>query len=198
MVTAFEPFGGESINPTEVILRQLPDRVGAFELKKVLLPVEFVRAREIACAEYDSARPRAVVMLGQAGGHGAVTPETAAKNLMNANFPDNAGYAPKNVPVSESGPETLRCTADAEKIVRAVRSLGIPCERSDDAGTFVCNALLYAMLEHDGGEVPTTFIHVPYVREQNHSDKPFMETDDLFRAVLAVLRSVTDGLTETE
>jgi pyroglutamyl-peptidase len=194
LVTAFEPFGGEKINPTELILRQLPDRIGAFALKKALLPVEFVRAREIACAEYDKLGPSAVVMLGQAGGRTSVTPETTGKNLMNAKISDNAGYEPRGVPVSEGGPETLRSTADVAGIVDAVRALGIPCEISDDAGAYVCNALLYGMLEHNGGTVPTVFIHVPFVREQGHADKPFMELDDIYRAVVAAVGSVAEVL----
>ena len=197
LVTAFEPFGGEKINPTETVLRRLPDRIGAIALKKALLPVEFVRAREIACAEYDSAKPCAVVMLGQAGGRAAITPETTGKNLMNARIPDNAGFTPHGVPVSEGGPETLRSTADIAGIADAVRSIGIPCEISDDAGVYVCNALLYGMLEHNGGAVPTVFIHVPYSSEQGHADKPFMEQDDIYRAVAAALGSVAMGIIES-
>ena len=197
LMTAFEPFGGEKINPTELVLRQLPDRIGAIALKKAILPVEFVRAREIACAEYDKLGPSAVVMLGQAGGRASVAPETTGKNLMNAKIPDNAGFTPHGVPVSEGGPETLRSTADVRGIADAIRSVGIPCEISDDAGAYVCNALLYGMLEHNGGAVPTVFVHVPYSREQGHADKPFMKQDDIYRAVVAAVGSVAMEIIES-
>ena len=71
------------------------------------------------------------------------------------------------------------------------------CEISDDAGVYVCNALLYGMLEHNGGAVPTVFIHVPYSSEQGHADKPFMEQDDIYRAVSAALGSVAMGIIES-
>ena len=92
LVTAFEPFGGEKLNPTELILKRLPDTVSSYTVKKLLLPVEFARAPELTLAEYDRLTPAAVLMLGQAGGRSAVTPEIRARNIMNASLPDNAGY----------------------------------------------------------------------------------------------------------
>ena len=194
LVTAFEPFGGETMNPTVAILGELPETVGSFALRKLLLPVEFVRARETACAEYDRLRPAAVVMLGQAGGRSTVTVETTGKNVMNGRIPDNSGYEPHGEPVDENGPEKLFSSADVDGIVRAVSAVGIPCERSDDAGEYVCNALLYGMLYHNGGKVPTVFIHVPYATEQGHIDKPSMEIRDMTRASLAAIRSVTEQI----
>ena len=72
------------------------------------------------------------------------------------------------------------------QIIDSVRSLGIPCERSDSAGEFVCNCILYSMLDHNKGEVPTGFIHMPYIKEQGHEDKPYMElTEDYFKSISA-------------
>jgi len=187
LVTAFEPFGGEAMNPTRMILERLPDRIGACALRKLVLPVAFVRAGETACAEYDRVSPAAVIMLGQAGGRSAVTPETTAKNLMTAKIPDNAGYQPQNVPIVPGGPDILRSTFSVSRIVEAVRALNIPCEPSDDAGTYVCNSLLYSMLSHNGGEVPTGFIHVPYLPEQGHADQPAMRLEDMVRAIIAAI-----------
>ena len=190
LVTAFEPFGGESMNPTERILQALPDAAGGFRLEKLVLPVEFIRAQETAFAAYDALKPRAVIMLGQAGGRSAVTPETTGKNVMNARIPDNAGFQPKGEPVVPGGPEKLPSTLPVEQIVKAVRALDIPCERSEDAGGYVCNALLYGMLNHNQGAVPTGFIHVPYVKEQGHEDKPYIELRTLCRGILAAVETV--------
>lgn len=194
LITAFEAFGGEEINPTERVLEMLPDALGGFALRKVLLPVEFIKAREMAAEAYDKISPAAVIMLGQAGGRGAITPESTAKNRMNARIPDNAGFQPADLPIEEGGPDERYSTLPVDAIIEAVRAKGIPCERSDDAGAYVCNAVFYGMLRHNGGAVPTGFIHVPYIREQGHQDKPFMELDDIYAGVAATAATVAAKL----
>ena len=194
LVTAFEPFGGEKLNPTEIVLDKLPDTIDGYALKKMLLPVEFVRARELAFAAYDEKAPAAVVMLGQAGGRSAITPETTDRNTMNSRVPDNAGFRPDHQPVAENGPDALTSTLPVEKIMEAVSSIGIPCEKSDNAGEYVCNALLYGMLAHNNGEVPTGFIHVPFIREQGHADRPYLELDDILRGVIAAIKAVIEEM----
>ena len=194
LVTAFEAFGGEQLNPTEKVLEMLPDNICSCRISKLLLPVEFVRSRLLAAAEYDRLSPAALIMLGQAGGRSAVTPETTARNIINASVPDNSGYKPDNLPVEKNGPYELYSSFPAEKIMNAVSALGFPCEISDNAGQYVCNTLLYGMLAHNKGAVPTGFIHVPYIREQQHQDKPFMELNDICRAVTAAIKVVTEEL----
>ena len=190
LVTAFEPFGGEGLNPSEMVLHDLPDEMLGRSIHKLLLPVEFHRAPEEAIAEYDRLSPDAVIMLGQAGGRSAVTPESTGRNIMNAAEPDNAGYKPDHQSITEGGPEQLSSTLPMQKIIDSVRSLDIPCERSDSAGEFVCNCLLYSMLDHNKGEVPTGFIHMPYIKEQGHEDKPYMELKDITKAIMTAIETV--------
>ena len=192
LATAFEPFGGDKINPTEMILDKLPDETGGHVISKLLLPVEFGRAVEMAAAEYDRISPSAVVMLGQAGGRSAITPETTAKNVMNASIPDNAGSQPENRVIVENGPDELHSTFNAVRIAEAVKAAGIPSEVSADAGEYVCNALLYGMLYHNKGKVPTGFIHVPFIKEQGHDDMPFMELNDIYEGILTAVSTVTE------
>ena len=194
LVTAFEPFGDDALNPTEMLLERLPERLGGCEIRTLLLPVEFVRARERAFAAYDELRPGAVVMLGQAGGRSAITPESTGKNVMHARIPDNAGSMPEHLPIVKNGPETLRATLPIGKIVEDVSGLGIPCEQSDDAGEYVCNCLLYGMLDHNKGAVPTGFIHVPFLPEQGHTGKPFMCLSDMERGIRAAIEAVASEI----
>ena len=126
LVTAFEPFGDDALNPTEMLLERLPERLGGCEIRTLLLTVEFVRARERAFAAYDELRPDAVVMLGQAGGRSAITPESTGKNVMNARIPDNAGSMPEHLPIVKNGPETLRATLPIGKIIEDVSCLEFP------------------------------------------------------------------------
>ena len=107
LVTAFEPFGGDALNPTQLVVERLPEKVCRRKLEKLLLPVEFTRSRDLACAAYDRLQPAAVVMLGLAGTRDAITPERLGRNLMKARIPDNAGFQPMDLPIVPEGPETL-------------------------------------------------------------------------------------------
>ncbi len=194
LVTAFEPFGGDKVNPTQMVLERLPEEIGGRRIEKLLLPVEFVRSRELACAAYDRVRPAAVVMLGLAGTRGEITPETTGRNLMKARIPDNAGYEPQDLPITEEGPAELPSTFPIDRIIAAVGRAGVPCRISHSAGLYVCNNLLYAMLAHDGGAVPTGFIHVPAVPELGHPDMPSMEFDMIYAGICAALGAVAESI----
>ena len=194
LVTAFEPFGGDKVNPTQMVLERLPDEIAGRRLEKLLLPVEFGRSRELACAAYDRIRPAAVVMLGLAGTREAVTPETTGRNLMKARIPDNAGFQPQDVPVAEDGPDELPSTFSVGKIIAAVGSAGVPCRISHSAGLYVCNNLLYGMLHHNGGAVPTGFIHVPAIPEMGYADKPSLPFEQIYKGIEAALEAVAGEL----
>lgn len=197
LVTGFEPFGSDTINPTAQILDRLPDAAGIFAIHKLLLPVEFVRAPALAVAAYDALSPAAVLMLGQAGGRAAVTPELIARNRMNAAIPDNAGFQPADTPIIEDAPAVLSSTLPNEAVVQAIRACGLPAEASCDAGSYVCNCLFYRMLFYNGGEVPTGFIHVPSIPEQGHSGERAMELTDEIRAVIAAIEAVTGAICDS-
>ena len=194
LVTAFEPFGGDRVNPTQMVLERLPEEIRGRRLEKVLLPVEFGRSRALACAAYDRVRPAAVVMLGLAGTRGEITPETTGRNLMKARIPDNAGYQPIDLPIAEDGPAELPSTFPVGKIIAAVGSAGVPCRISHSAGLYVCNSLLYSMLRHNRGAVPTGFIHVPAIPEMGYADKPSMAFDDIYKGIAAALEAVAEEL----
>ena len=199
LVTAFMPFGGDELNPTELVLSALHEEICGFKLDKLLLPVEFGRAARLAAEEYDRVSPAAVIMLGQAGGRSAITPEAVGVNRMDARIPDNAGFEPKDVPITEGGEEELFSTLPIGAMIDGLRAKGIPAEVSGSAGLYVCNSLLYGMLEHNGGEVPTGFIHVPFIREQvegfpGREDKPFMELADIAEGVKTAIEAVAEML----
>ena len=190
LVTAFEPFGEDTLNPTEIVLGMLPDVIGGCAIRRLVLPVEYGRSADIAISEYDRLRPAAVIMLGQAGGRSAISPETTAINLMDCKEPDNAGRIAEHQRISKIGPDTMSSTLPIGKIVDELTARGISCEVSNDAGAFVCNSLFYSMLRHNRGKVPTGFIHVPYIKEQSHPDKPFMEIGDICTAIEAIIETV--------
>ncbi len=192
LVTGFEPFGGESINSTGMIIERLPEEIDGYKIIRLVLPVEFNRCVELASDAYDRYSPKAVIMLGQARGRSAITPETVGKNIMNARIPDNAGYKPQSVLIEEKGPQLRYSTLPVTKIIEAIKAEGLPVEKSDDAGEYVCNNLLYGMLGHIDGKVPAGFIHVPFIKEQGH--KPYMEFDDVYKGIFTAVKMVIDNM----
>lgn len=182
LVTGFMPFGGDDINPTEIILSMLPKEINGFLIDKLLLPVEFIKARDLIINEYDKINPNFVIMLGQAGKRKSISIEKIAKNIMDARIPDNSGYQPKNLLIKEDG-DHLLSTLPIEEINNALNKDNILSDISFDAGCYVCNYVFYNMLDHNKGMVPTGFIHVPFIFEQGHKEYPYMELNDIYKGI---------------
>ena len=104
LITGFDPFGGESVNPAFEAVRLLPDEIAGFILCKLEISTEFIRSGVILKEALRAERPDAVLCVGQAGGRTAITPERVAINLMDARIPDNAGYQPVDTPIVPDGP----------------------------------------------------------------------------------------------
>lgn len=193
LITAFEPFGGDEINPTELILHGLPDGINGVRLSKLLLPVEFAAAGDIAVRTMLGLKPGAVIMLGQAGGRDSVTPERVAINVMDARIPDNAGFMPQDEPVVPGGPAAYFSALPIKSIVQSISALGIPAGVSNTAGTYVCNALMYRVLHAislKGLKTKAGFIHFPFIPQQvkgvaGRENEPFIELSSACRAALA-------------
>lgn len=169
LITAFEPFGGEAVNPAQLAVEALPDRIGAAQLVKLAVPVEFGRSAAVVCAAIDAHRPDAVLCVGQAGGRAAITPERVAINCDDARIPDNAGAQPVDAPVAADGPAAYFATLPVKAMVAAIRQAGLPAALSNTAGTYVCNHLMYAVLHHLAQRSPQVragFLHLPYMTEQ--------------------------------
>ncbi len=155
LITAFEPFGGKARNASAEALRLLPEQIGEYGIRKMLLPVEFGRAAEqVLRQEAD-----AVFLLGEAGGRSVVTPEIRAKNVRDARIPDNAGRQPAGEEILPGGPAEYRTPVAVRRITARMREEGYAAEVSEDAGAFVCNDTYYSA--GTGLRVPVVFIHCP-------------------------------------
>ncbi len=192
LVTAFDPFGGESMNPAQMALERLADQIGAHEIIKMIIPTVFGVSGDLVTAEMDRLRPDAVICVGQAGGRKAVTPERVAINVMDANITDNAGNRPVDEPVVPGSPAAYFSTLPVKKMVEGIKSAGLPGQISNTAGTFVCNHILYRVLHHAAQQMPETkccFIHVPYIPEQvtEKPDMPAMALEDIVKALTAAV-----------
>ncbi|MFZ2259826.1 MAG: pyroglutamyl-peptidase I [Luteococcus japonicus] len=170
LVTAFDPFGGEPVNPALEAVRRLPAEIAGAEVVTLQVPTVFGRSIDVVTAAIDELRPDAVICVGQAGGHPDVTPERVAINVDDARIPDNEGNQPLDRSVADDGPAAYFATLPVKAMVQAIRDEGLPSSLSNTAGTFVCNHLMYGVLHHlaVGGrsEVRAGFVHVPFIPEQ--------------------------------
>ena len=116
LITGFDPFGGEKINPAWEAVKQLPDRVGAFDLYKLEIPTVFGMAAEKVLEAAQIIRPDVILCIGQAGGRASVTPERIAVNIRDAKIPDNAGNCPVGEFVDPNGPSAIFATVPVMKM----------------------------------------------------------------------------------
>ena len=184
LITGFDPFGGENINPSWEAVKELPDHIGDWQITKMEIPTVFGAAADQVIAAAEGLQPNAILCIGQAGGRAAVTPEVVAINLQEARIPDNLGNQPMNIPVVKGGPAAYFATVPVREMVQAIQAANIPAALSYSAGTFVCNDLLYRLLHHfDGTATQAGFIHVPYLPQQAKENQPSLPQEKIVEAL---------------
>ena len=191
LITGFDPFGGESINPAWEAVKRLPDAVGEWKLTKLEIPTVFGVAAQKVLARAEEVQPDAILCIGQAGGRKAITPEMVGINLRHARIADNAGNQPQDEPVIPDGPAAYFATVPVRKMTQAIEAAGLSGTVSYSAGTFVCNDTLYALLHHySGTPVRAGFVHVPFLPQQAREGVPFMELADIARGLEAMIQTM--------
>ncbi|KAI7264901.1 hypothetical protein KC345_g8686 [Hortaea werneckii] len=198
LITGFEPFGGEPINPSLEAVKRLDNRIAGAELIKRSLPVVFQKAVEQLTGYIEEDRPDVVICIGQAGGVSGITVERIAVNLMDASIADNKGYQPEDVPVIAGGPNAYFSSLPVKKIVERIKDNGLPAVLSNSAGTYVCNNTMYGLLHHIEQHCPDVrggFIHVPYIPEQvlDKPGKASMAPGDIVRAIGYAIEAVVEA-----
>jgi pyroglutamyl-peptidase len=170
LITAFEPFGGEQINPSWEAVSHLHERMlcGAKIVAKQL-PCAFGASLEALYAAIEEVEPEMVIAVGQAGGRTDVTIERVGINVDDARIPDNAGNQPIDEAIVEGGPAAYFSTLPIKAIVEGIREAGIPASVSQTAGTYVCNHVMYGLMHYlaqHKNAIRGGFIHIPYLPEQ--------------------------------
>ena len=188
LITGFDPFGGETVNPAWEAVSRLPDAVGDYRLTKLQIPTVFGLAAERVLAEAAADAPDVILCVGQAGGRDAVTPERIAINCMDARITDNAGNQPREMAVVPGGADGIFSTVPVRAMADAIAAEGIPGQVSNTAGTFVCNDTLYRLLHHYANTpVRAGFIHVPHLPEQAKDGGASMPLEDMIRGLTAAI-----------
>jgi pyroglutamyl-peptidase len=168
LLTGFEPFNHEPINPAWEAVRALDGwNWNGVSIVARQLPCVFGQAHKVLKEAIDDVNPAVVIAVGQAGGRVDFSVERIAINVDDAPIPDNADRQLVDEPIVAGGPAAYFSTLPIKAIVKQLRLEGLPASVSQSAGTFVCNHVFYGLMHHlQGSEVRAGFIHIPYLPEQ--------------------------------
>ena len=197
LLTGFDPFGGESINPAWEAVKRVKAPAGA-ELIRLEVPTVFGRSITTVLTSMRLHRPDVVVCVGQAAGRSEITPERVAINIADASIPDNEGNRPCDAPIYPDGENACFSTLPVKAMVEAIKAAGLPASLSNTAGTFVCNQLMYGLLYHISREFPGVgggFIHVPCIPEQAarmEKPVPSLPLPEIVRGLEAALSALVE------
>ena len=192
LVSHFDSFGTDNSNSSETIAGLLKERTN--EIRVIDLPTVFLKSGDLLIEAIEETHPELIIMLGQAGGRSAVSIEKVAINSMDSRIEDNEGNRPKGIPIDKDGPAGYFSTLPIEEIVGALRESVLPGYVSFSAGSFVCNCLMYQVLNYLSSidkPSPAGFIHIPYLAEQviDRPGTPWVGTDYVLKTLYTVIRT---------
>lgn len=195
LLTGFEPFGGETINPSQCIVEALDGkRIDGHRIVGRVLPVAFAACERLVAKWIDELNPALVLGLGQAGGRAELSLERIAINLIDARICDNDGSQPIDEPVEAHASSALFTNLPLKRILLALRDAGIPTAISHSAGTYVCNQVFFliaSQLTKAANRGRGGFIHVPWLPEQaaNHPGQASMALNTMVAGVRVAIRT---------
>lgn len=195
LITGFDPFGGEKVNPAWEAVRALPDKIEDIEVVKLQIPTVFKKSAKKLFENIDTVKPDVVICVGQAGGRYEFTVERVAINVDDGRIPDNDGYQPVDSPVFEDGENAYFSTLPIKAIVEEVKKAGIPSAVSNTAGTYVCNHIMYSLLYYltkNNLDIRGGFVHVPFIPEQvlDKRNMPYMELSRITKALEVTIKTI--------
>ena len=169
LITGFDPFGGEPVNPALEAVKLMKDEIAGAKIIKLEIPTLFRKSVEKIHEMMKAEQPDVVLSIGQAGGRFGVTPERVAINVDDARIKDNEGNQPVDTPIFTDGEAAYFSNLPVKAMVEAIKNKGLPSTLSNSAGTFVCNHVMYGVLYYIHKEFPNVrggFIHVPFITDQ--------------------------------
>lgn len=199
IVTGFDPFGGEKINPSIECVKALPEIEGV-ELIRLELPTVFKESAKRLNEVINDVKPDAVLSVGQAGGRPGITMERIAINVDDARIPDNISQQPIDETIQTEGEAAYFTTLPIKRIVKAIREAGISAEVSNSAGTFVCNHIMYqSLFAATKADKPfkAGFMHIPFIPEQT-TDKPSLSLEESTKALQIAIETIRDYLNDED
>ncbi|WP_293723807.1 pyroglutamyl-peptidase I [uncultured Cetobacterium sp.] len=195
LITGFDPFGGESINPAWEAVNAMQDVIDGIEIVKLQIPTVFRKSAEKLFTGIEEHKPDVVMCIGQAGGRYDMSVERVAINMDDGRIPDNEGYQPIDTPVYEDGENAYFATLPIKGIVEEIKAANIPASVSNTAGTYVCNHIMYSLLYYiskNNLNIKGGFIHVPYITQQvvDKKNMPYMEVGTITKALESAVKAL--------
>ena len=196
LLTAFDPFGGDAINPALEAVKLVADKIGRFDIVKLEVPTVFRKSIDTVAKAIEEDKPDVVLCIGQAGGRSEITPERVAINVDDARIKDNEGNQPIDIKIFEDGENAYFTTLPIKAMVEAIREANLPAAVSNTAGTFVCNHLMYGVLYTLAKKYPHIkggFTHVPFIPAQvarRTPVAPYMALEDIKRGLEAAIAAI--------
>lgn len=195
LVTGFDPFGGEPINPAIESVKLLPKEIEGAEIIALEIPTVVHKSLQVIQDAVKKYEPDMVLSIGQAGGRSDITVERIGINIDDCRIKDNEGNQPIDEPIFKDGPAAYFVNLPIKAMVEEIRKIGIPASVSNTAGTFVCNHVTYGvshMLELEGKGRKSGFIHIPYLPQQvvEKVGQPSMALDDIVKGLTAAISAM--------
>lgn len=199
LITGFDPFGGEQVNPAYEAVKLLPDTIAGASIIKLEIPTVYHKAGQAVEAGIKEHNPDVVICVGQAGGRSSITVEKVAINLAEARIQDNDGQQPMDQALRANGENAYFTNLPCKAMVNEIREAGIPAHISYTAGTFVCNDVMYSllyMIDQTYHNLRGGFIHVPYATSQV-VDKPIgtpaMSLETIAKGLELAIKAVVEN-----
>ena len=198
LLTGFDPFGGESVNPSWEAVRGFNNQqIGGHTIHCLQLPTEFGKASAILTAAVQKLQPELCFCVGLAGGRALISLEKVAINFRHARISDNAGMQPEHQAIAEHLPTAYFANFDFSDALNSLTAAGIPAEMSYSAGAYVCNEVLFTLchLQTLTPKLRGCFVHIPYAPEQvvNKPGSPSMARETVEKALLVLIESGLRG-----
>ena len=192
LITGFDSFGGEPINPSNLAVSSLPEHIDNITIKRITLPTVFKESSRVLEKNIMEFAQNIIICVGQAGGRDNITIERVAINIDDARIPDNYNNKPVDEKIRHDGESAYFSTLPIKAIVDTLIKNNIPASISNTAGTFVCNHIMYESLYLANTKytnIKSGFIHIPYIKEQikNKPNTPFMELDTIISALKLII-----------
>lgn len=203
LVTGFDPFGGESVNPAYEAVKLLPKYIKNAEIVTIEIPTVFGLGADVVEKAIIEHKPNAVVCIGQAGGRSCISIERIGINLKEASIPDNNGNQPVEEKIKEDGETAYFATIPVKAMVNNVRKNGIPAHLSYTAGSYVCNDVMYTLLYILDKKYPLIkggFIHVPFATEQvvnKANNIASMPVETIAKGLVYSIEAIIDNETDS-
>ena len=201
LVTGFDPFGGEPVNPAIESVKRLPDEIAGAQIIKLEIPTVIYKSLEKIDAKIAECDPDVILSIGQAGGRPDITVERVGINCNDCRIPDNEGNQPIDEPIYADWPDAYFSKLPIKAMVKAVNAAGIPASVSDTAGTFICNHVMYGVryiCEHKYPGKRSGFVHIPYMTSQAVGKRgvPSMSLDDIVKGLTAAIEAIVKNETD--